>query len=95
MDIAKQFLSKEHCDYFYSVPSSLVLSVGTESTMKERLEKEYKSKEARLKTAFKYKGRQRLSAPTAADDTTNGYMGGRIPPQRFNPSGVACNTSSP
>ena len=53
--------------------------------MRERLEKEYKSKEARLKTAFKYKGRQRLSAPTAADDTTNGYMGGRIPPQRFNP----------
>jgi hypothetical protein len=40
MDIAKQFLSKEHCDYFYSVPSSLVLSVGTESTMKERLEEE-------------------------------------------------------
>ena len=39
------------------MPSSLVLSVGTESTMKERHEAEYKSKEARLKTAFKYKGK--------------------------------------
>ena len=54
MDIAKQFLSKEHCDYFYSVPSSLVLSVGTESTMKERHEKEYKSKVQRLKATEQY-----------------------------------------
>jgi hypothetical protein len=57
MDIAKQFLSKEHCDYFYSVPSSLVLSVGTESTMRERHEKEYKFKTVRLKTAIEYKDR--------------------------------------
>jgi hypothetical protein len=70
MDIAKQFLSKEHCDYFYSVPSSLVLSVGTESTMKERLEEEYKSKAVRLKTAFKYKGRHVGQPPTATQYIT-------------------------
>ena len=38
------------------MPSSLVLSVGTESTMKERHEKEYKFKVQRLKAALKYKG---------------------------------------
>ena len=68
MDIAKQFLSKEHCDYFYSVPSSLVLSVGTESTMKERHEAEYKSKEARLKTAEECKSEPR-SLQQGRDDT--------------------------
>ena len=55
-----QLLSKRLLRLILSVPSSLVLSVGTESTMKERHEAEYKSKEARLKTTFKYKGRPRL-----------------------------------
>ena len=37
------------------VPSSLVLSVGTESTMKERLEEEYKSNALRVRTIVENK----------------------------------------
>ena len=58
-DVACNSWAGAWSEFRNSVPSSLVLSVGTESTMKERHEKEYKSKEARLKTAEQYKGRRR------------------------------------
>ncbi len=55
MDISKKFLSKEKldCSLLCAVPFASFRR--HEKKRKERLEKEYKSKAIRLKTAFKYK----------------------------------------
>ena len=57
MDISKKFLSKEKLDCSLLCAEPFASFRRHEKKRKERLEEEFKSKEARLKTAFKYKGR--------------------------------------
>ena len=55
-ETAKNFLSKEKLDCSLLCAEPFVSFRRHEKKGKERLEKEYKSKEARLKTAVKHKG---------------------------------------
>ena len=55
MDISKKFLSKEKLDCSLLCAEPFASFRRHEKKRKERLEKEYKSKEVRLKTTYKYK----------------------------------------